>query len=217
MLGFAFAIMFSGYILDIGYYAEWLTEAQWCNLFLYARDIQTIGFALLAFLVCPYKRTELKVATFFLILWRVIVFGINCFDIGQGHTLLSLLSMSSVYLVWFIKACQMREYKRSKRQPGAYYIFFPVHSIWGLLQSVFLPWHPARYESRMISDGKRTWCVNKKEFVQYDNDKLNIEHLDHVKVYLGRLLSTGELMRLDLLQGSTVIPGWRDCREFLIK
>jgi len=217
MLGCAFAIIFSGYILDIGYYAGWLTEAHWCSLFLHARDIQTIGFALLAFLVCPYNRTELKASTFFLVLWRVLVFGINCFDIGQGHTLLSLLLLSAVYLTWFLKAWLMGEYKHSNKQPGAYYIFFPVHSVWGLLQSVFLPWHPARYESRMVSDGKSTWLVNKKKFVKYENEMLNIDKLDHVKVYLGRTLTTNEIMRLDIFDGSKAMPGWKDCREFLIK
>lgn len=210
----AIALIFSGYLLDGGLLLEVIKQTTVDNLFFHFRDIQAIGMMLLAFLVCPYKRTELKVATFFLILWRILVFGINCFDVGQGYTLCSLLSLSAVYLAWPIKSWWMGEYKHSKPQPGAYHIFFPVHSIWGLLQSVFLPWHPARYESRMISDGNMTWCVNKKEFVKYE--KLNLGKLDHVKVYLGRPLNKTEIIRLNALIGANVIPGWKDCREFIL-
>ena len=180
----------------------------------HARDIQAIGLALLAFLVCPYDRTELKVSTFFLVLWRVLVFWINCFDIGQGHTAIILSSMSAVYLLWFLKAWLMGEYQHSKKEPGMYKIFFPIHSIWGLIQAVFFPWHPARYESRMISDGKHVWCVNKKEFMKYEASAF--KNLDHVKVYMGREMTAGEHVILDGMVGDNAIPGIRDCRKLMI-
>jgi hypothetical protein len=65
----------------------------------------------------------------------------------------------------------------------------------------------------MVSDGEHTWCISQKEFVKYKNEKLNIDKLNHVKVYLNRPLTPNEINKLDSLQGKNVIPGWRDCRE----
>lgn len=193
---------------------NWLTEAQWCSMFFYARDVQSVGLSLFAFLICPYSRTELKVSAFFLVLWRVLVFGINLFDVGQGYTAFTLSSMSAIYIVWFLKSWLMGEYGNSKKQPGMYKIFFPIHSIWGLLQAVFLPWHPARYESRMISDGEYVWCVNNRKFSKYETGI--IKNLDHVKVYMGRDMKATERAILNGMVGSKAMPPFRDCRKLMV-
>ncbi len=213
-LACAFVLIFSGFISDIGLSAELITESQWFDNYHTFMDLQYIGFALLAFLVCPYSRTELKVSTFFLVLWRVLVFGINLFEVSGGYTAFTLSAMSALYIIWFLKAWLMGEYQRSKPQPGMYKIFFPIHSVWGLLQAVFLPWHPARYESRMISDGKHVWCVNKKEFMKYEVSTL--KNLDHVKVYMGRQMTYEENRTLDNMVGNPVYPGISDCRKLMI-
>ncbi len=210
----AFALIFSGFILDIGCCTGWITEAQWFEHYFTFRDIQTVGFALFAFAICPYSRTELKVAAFSMLIWRVLVLIINIVDMNTVLSWSFIYGSLALYLAWMLKAWLMGEYQRSKPEPGMYKIFFPIHSVWGLLQAVFLPWHPARYESRMISDGKHVWCVNKKEFMKYEVS--TPKNLDHVKVYMGRQMTYEENRTLDNMVGNPVYPGISDCRKLMI-
>lgn len=207
-------LILSGLFFDLYSAAAGISIAEWQDIYSTVRDLQFIGFALLAFALCPYSKVEAKALTFFMVLWRIGVALINYFSIDPFYSPVLALFILIIYMAWVLRSLFMGEYNDRPEQPGAYHIFFPIHSYWGLLQSVFLPWHPARYESRMVSDGKNTWAISKKKFVKYEN--LNIDNLDHVKVYLGRKLTDCEISFFDVLVGQPATPGWNDCRKFLL-
>lgn len=215
MIAVAFALCLIGFFLDASLAYGLITDLQWFGYYSTCRDIQFIGFSLLAFGCCPYSRTEIKVATFCLTLCRVAAALINICCIDPSYSPWFIYGTGSVFLLWMAKAKYMGEFETGVSQTGAYHIFFPIHSVWGLLQAIFLFWHPARYESRMVSDGKSIWCINKKQFKKYSVDELNIVQ-DHAKIYLGRKLTRKETLRLDSLVGRQAYPGVIDCRAFLV-
>lgn len=188
----------------------------WQDAYAYIHDIQFVGFSFLSFYLCPYSKTEAKALTFFLSIWRIIVLFINAFAWSPQISPVFILIATLIYSIWMLRAVCMAEFKTNDSGVGAYYILFPIHTFWGLLQSVFLPWRPARYESRMISDGEYTWGVNRKEFVKYKNDELKIKNLDYVKVYTGKSLTKYQENKFNKLVGMKAIPGFRDCRNLMV-
>ena len=179
-------------------------------------EAQLIGFALVAFLVCPYTMVEIKAASFFIVLWRVFVAVINLIGLPALLSPAFLCLMGCFYLAWMTKAVFMGRYESNPGTGGAYYFYMPIHSVWGLLKSVFVPWEMARYESVVVVEGQTMWAVNRGRFVMRSVSETNLENRQGVKVYLGRGLTAHERLALNFMVGEKAIPGIRDCRRLRV-
>lgn len=217
------ALVFSGVVLDgVDAFLKWsdsfeeLSLVAWQGWYAVTAEAQLVGFALVAFIVCPYSRVELKAASFFMVLWRVFVAVVNLWEMPVFYSPVFLYSMMGVYLVWLSKAVLMGRYDATPEHPGAYYFYMPIHSVWGLLKSVFLPWEMARYESVFVVEGQTMWAVHHGRFVMRSVSETNIENRQGVKVYLGRGFTAGERLSLNSMIGDKAIPGLRDCRRLKV-
>jgi hypothetical protein len=180
------------------------------------RDFQFVGFSLLAYLVCPYIKVRLKVATFFMCLWRVIVCCVNLTGIEPTYPTIVVLSMVVLYLTWLVKTGMMETLEQGEPQEGAYIFFMPIHSVWGILKAIFVFWRGARYESVVIVQGEKLWAVNGKRFITRLVKDTNLHEREGVKVYLGRMLTIAEVSTLAQLVGKRAVPGLRDCGKLRV-
>jgi|GEM_PF-5534492 len=209
-----FAMILNGVVGDLVTGCLSYSPDEWQQWYSIGRDIQITGFALLAFAICDYNKIEIKAATFFLFIWRVFVTALNLFDLEVFYSPLFLALMTCVYLTWLGKAAKMGVIEEVEPKPGAYYFLLPIHSFWGLLKSVFLPWEMARYESICLIDDGVLWSVHDGRFSCVLADKTNIEKKEGARVYLGDKLKCHQIAKLNSLNGKKCIPGIRDCRKF---
>jgi len=191
----SFAMILNGGVGEI------IDPENWDYWYSISRDVQISGFALLAFAICDYNKIEIKAATFFLFIWRVFVTGINLFEPEMFYSPLFLTLPTCIYLTWLGKAAKMGVIKEVEPKPGAYYFLMPIHSVWGLLKSVFIPWEMARYESVVAVDNGFLWSVHKGKFSSVEVDKTNIARRNGAKIYLGRPFCRYEIAKLDKLVG----------------
>lgn len=217
------ALMLSGYWLDVWTMLEkfvqikWhLNEAQWQLAYSTIRDLQFVGFAMFAFELCPFKRVELKVMAFLIVWWRVFVTCINALNLSSDYSPWFVIIVGGVYLLWLGKTWGMEELEDQEEQDGAYYFLMPIHSVWGLLKAIFIPWRHARYESIVLVQGDLIWAVNNKAFVVRSTYDTDLSQRDGVRRYIGRDLTTQELVKLNSMVGKRAIPGIRDCRKLRI-
>lgn len=209
----AMGLILSGMSFDLYDFIYNMPFTQWEYWYSFVRDLQFIGFGLLSFSVCPYKRVELKVLTFFVILWRIFVAGINAAGIEAIYSPLFVVSATAFYLCWMARAGAMGKFKSEDPIDGAYIFYMPIHSSWGLLKAVFMPWEGARYESIVLVQGCMLWAVHDGRFITKRIEDTNLTERPGVRKYLGRNLTFQELNRLAHLVGKRAIPGIRDCRK----
>lgn len=215
-ISIAFLMILSGIWLDVSDAIFTMPFEVWQGWYSIVRDIQFVGFSLLAFELCPYNGVEIKMATFFMLLWRVVVFGANALETDPGKAIWSVAVLTVVYLSWMARAILMGHIDEEEEKPGAYMFLMPIHSGWGLLKAIFMPWEMARYESVVMVDDGTAWFVHRWKFTQKHVCDTNLIDRQGVKRYLGRPLNGFEKMRLVKLVGTRAIPGLRDCRKFKI-
>lgn len=217
MVMLSLVLIFSGFGLDGIDIIFGLSDPTW-NLFsIISTDAQMLGALILANTQCPYSKLKLKGATFFLCVWRFIVLIINAVSWDASLSLLTVGTLNCIFFWWLYRLSRMKPI--NSREPGrneAYYIFMPISTFMGLFQAVFMPWYPARYETRMIVDGHFIWSVHRGVFSKKMIVNTNMDKLNGIKVPLGRRLQNTELMRLNEYIGKKGIPFFRDCRKFLI-
>lgn len=207
----AFSMILCGFGLDVLELLSGLDFYAWQEWYSMARDIQFIGFSLLAYLVCPFAKPRLKVATFFMCLWRVIVCCVNLVGIEPMYPTIVVISMLALYLTWLLKTGMMETLEQGEPKEGAYIFYMPIHSVWGILKAIFVFWRGARYESVVIVQGEKLWTVNGKRFITRLVKDTNLHEREGVKVYLGRMLTIAEVSTLAQLVGKRAVPGLRDC------
>jgi hypothetical protein len=207
----AFSMILCGLGLDVLDLVKTIDTDVWRGWYSIVRDVQFIGFSLLAYLLCPYEKVRLKVATFFMCLWRVLVCCVNLAGIEPRYPTFVVISMVLVYLTWLLKTGMMETLEQGEPKDGAYIFYMPIHSVWGLLKAVFVFWRGARYESIVIVQGEKLWAVNGKRFVTKLVKDTNLHEREGVKVYLGRFLTISEVACLAQLVGKRAVPGLRDC------
>jgi hypothetical protein len=208
--------MLSGVALDNVDAWEALSLEQWQSWYAVTAETQLIGFAFLAFTVCPYRRVEFKAASFFMVLWRVFVAAVNWWGLPIFYSPVFLWGCGGFYLAWLLRAVGMKRHREGPAQEGAYYFYMPIHSVWDLVKSVFLPWSMARYESVFIIEGGTMWAVHHERFVIRQVADTNITSRIGVKVWIGRGLLAHERLRLNALIGKRAVPGIRDCRKLQV-
>ncbi len=207
----------SGILLDIVDYLIKMPDEQWNYFHVLSKDMQIIGFALIAFMLCHYKFLHSKVLLFLSILFKSSVLLINGFYFDRVFSSYTLGFLASIYILLLIRLSFIYNIKnREPNEDEAFYILFPVSSLLGLIQAIFLPWHPARYETRMVSDGVFLWSVFQKQFVKSRLEDLNIDRIQGVKVTFGRKLLNTERALLDSRVGKHARPGISDCRKLLV-
>lgn len=212
----AFIMILCGIGLDVFELLSGLDLYVWQEWYSMARDIQFIGFSLLAYLICPFANVRLKVSTFFMCFWRVLVFCVNLIGIEPRYPTVVVVLMVALYLTWLVKTSMMGTLEQGEPQEGAYIFYMPIHSVWGILKAIFVFWRGARYESVVIVQGKKLWAVNGKRFITRLVKDTNLHEREGVKVYLGRMLTMAEVATLAQLVGKRAIPGLRDCRKLRV-
>lgn len=209
-------LVFSGAILDgTDAFLNMSVEA-WQGWYAVAAEAQLIGFALVAFMACPYSRVKLKTASFFMVLWRVFVAAINWVGFPSMYSPAFLGFMGCFYVAWLSRSAFMGSIEQKDEVPGAYYFMMPIHSFWGLMKSVFIPWSMARYESVVAVEGGTMWAVKGGVFVIERVEETNIAKREGVRVYLGRNFTSHERMTLNHMVGDKATPGIRDCRRLKV-
>ena len=194
-----------------------IPDSLWGQLLIVSKDLQILGGMILANLFCSYKNIHMKAITFLLCWMRLFVVIINGAMLGKEMSVMSFYAISSIYLIWTARLLYLKKIKsRDPIDDEAFYIFIPINSYRGLFQAVFMPWHPARYETRMICYGGYVWSVHHGIFTKTPIKATDIDKSNGVKIPLGRRLTTDEIIKLDLLEGKKSILGIRDCRKFLI-
>ncbi len=211
-----FLMVVSGVVSDAWQVTFKPTSDQWQVVYSSIRDLQFIGFALLAFELCPYKRVEFKVMTFFLIVFRIFVCVANLVHAKVEWSLAFVSAMALVYVIWLSKSAGMTEHEPQEEQEGAYYFLMPIHSMWGILKAVFMPWLHARYESVVLVQGDLIWAVHRRHFVVRSTHNTDLSSRAGVKRYIGRDLTSQELVKLNSMVGKRAIPGVRDCRRLRV-
>lgn len=217
MVMLSFVLIFSGFGLDGIDKIVGLSDPAWNLCSIIATDAQMLGALILANTQCPYSKLRLKGATFFLCVWRFTVLIINAVSWDASLSLMTVAILSCVFFLWLYRLSIMEPI--NSREPGgkeAYYIFMPINTFMGLFQAVFMPWYPARYETRMIVDGHFIWSVHRGVFSKKMVVHTDMEKLNGIKIPFGRRLQNTELMQLNSNIGKRAIPGFRDCRKFLI-
>lgn len=211
-----FLFIFGGVIFDGADVFINMDNIHWQSLYSYLRDCQFIGFSLLAFNICDYKKIEFKTMTFFMVLWRVFVTALNVFHGEPYYSPLFLVLLTTVYLTWIVKSLTMGKMTQAEEQPGAYVFYMPIHSFWGLLKAILNPWKGARYESVVVVNNRMVWAVNGREFVTRHIDDTDLAEKDGVKEYIGRNLTDVEISKLIHMVGKRAVPGIRDCRKLRV-
>lgn len=213
MIYIAFAMIFSGFFLDCFDILLPIQEDTWLTAFNVCKDMQILGAMLLAFIFCSYKKIRVKAVLYMLCVWRGIVLVVNQTDLP---TAINPAIMAGIVLFLGLWLYRMRlpELKSVEpRDDEAYYILAQISTWKGLFQAVFMPWYPARYETRIIVDGNVAWSVHRGKFTRspiYDN----INDIG-VKVPIGRRLHAPEVWKLNSLVGQKVRLG-KDCRKLLV-
>lgn len=212
----AFSMILCGLGLDTLDLIFDLPIEDWQPWYSTLRDIQLVGFSLLAYWVCPFVKIRLKVATFFMCLWKVFACLVNLIGIGPGYPTIAIVSMVALYLTWLVKTGMMETLEQGEPLEGAYIFYMPIHSVWGILKAIFVFWRGARYESIVIVQGEKLWAVNGKRFVTKLVGETDLDEREGVKVYLGRMLTISEVAALAKLVGKRAVPGLRDCRRLRV-
>lgn len=208
-------LILSGILLEFVDYFFIIPDIIWDQAIIISKDLQILGYALVALYICTYERIRLKVLLFLLCVWKFIVLIINIFLFYKELSMLTVVFLNAVYIVWLIRLTRLRKIKNKEpKGKEAYFIFSEINSAKGLLQAVFLPWHPARYETRMVCYNDQVWSIYRRKFSKNVID-LTVMNMNYVKIPIGRKLLESEQIYLDNLIGKSIIPGIRDCRKFL--
>lgn len=147
--------------------------------------------------------------------WRYLVMLINVTSISSQVNTYGMLALASLYLIWLYR---MRLPEMESREPmdgEAFYVFRAISTPKGLFQAVFLPWYPARYETRMVSDGEWIWHIHHGIFTKRRVEDTDLDRIDCVKAPIGRQLTQAEILRLEVLMGHRARLG-KDCRKLLV-
>lgn len=216
MIVLSLILIFLGCMLDAADLCVEINDTTWEYLYTLTRDLRLLGFILWGLHLCPYKRVNSKVGLFLFAIFQVVVFLINTFFFDKELSVLTVIFLNTVYIIWCLRVKLMREIPSTPSPDSAYYILIPINSIKGLLQAVFLPWHPARYETRMICDGPYVWSVYRGVFRKQAISQTNIKKLKGVKVSLNRRLTDKELLKLNRLDGKRTRLFFSDCRKLLV-
>ena len=209
--------IFSGTIFDTLDSIVYFPDAIWNYFHITIKDSQIITFATIAFLLTPYKYIHTKILLFFCVLFKMSILVVNVFAFDRALPSYFVLFLSLLYFYVVLRSSFIYRIRESKPKPGeAFYILLPVSSFWGLLQAIFIPWHPARYETRMTSDGNYVWSVHEGEFKKNLVENTNLDKLQGVIVSLGRPLRDTEYAILDGKVGKRAIRGVHDCRDLLV-
>ncbi len=210
-------LILSGAITDTVDIIFNLSDDTWAYWFLINKDLQIIGFAIIAYTFISFQYIRTKAIFLLLLLWKLSVLNINLFQVDRVYSLYTIGTLSVFYILWIIRIALSR--KIQDKEPGkneAHYIFLPVFTIWGLLQALFLPWHPALYEARMISDGHSIWSVYKKYFTVTGIEFAEIDYNKAIRIPMGQYLTEKHYKKLNALIGQRCIAGLKDCRKLLI-
>lgn len=203
--------------LDLFDHFHDIPHPLWDDIAFMCKNIQILGVSILGCMFVPYSRIIPKTTLFMIATWRTIVIVINVVGMNPVLSPITVALMNSFYAAWLIRIVTMGKIESDKIVNGeAYYWLRPIHSIWGLIQAVTLPWHPPLYETRIMVQGSSVWLVYHGVFTKREISKTDLLIRKGTKVSLGRPLTWGEVERLDSLVGKKSIPGIRDCREFII-
>lgn len=178
-------------------------------------DCQLLGALILACCYCGYGNLRAKTVLYMLCWWRWSVLIINASCVSEVINTYGMVMLTTFYLVWLYRMRLPEIKSREPKEGEAFYVLRPISTPKGLFQAVFLPWYPARYETRMISDGEWIWHIHHGIFTKRRVEDTDLDKIECVKVPIGRQLSRAEIVRLEVLMGCRARLG-KDCRKLLV-
>lgn len=214
MIPTAFILIFSGFFLDCANILFPIQEDTWFKLFNICKDAQILGALTLACHFCSYEMIRTKAVLYMLCVWRVIVLVINATTAPTETNIYLMAALSVILFAWLYRMRLPELESVTPDHNEAYYILLPIRTYKGLFQAVFMPWYPARYETRMVVDGEYVWSIYHGMFARKPIEATNIAELG-VKIPIGRRLANHEIWELNSLVGKKSKLG-RDCRKFLV-
>lgn len=209
-------MMLNGVFLDM--YDSFCTidDAYWFDCLLISSNIKMLGALLALFVVCDYSKIRTKVLSFHLLIWQIVVIIYNSGLLFDNINTTTIFLLTFLYMFWVLRLSLMPHIKDSEPKfNSAYYILYPINSIKGIMQAIFIPWHSPRYETRMISDGIYVWYISNGVFKKRPLHTINLP-ANGVKYPIDKILTYKKRSDLDSLVGKRAIPGIIDCRKFLI-
>jgi hypothetical protein len=213
----SFVLIFNGVFFDVLSTLTEIPEATWNHITFVTKDAQILGISIIGALYVPYKNIHVKTILFLFTIWKTAVLIINtmCFD--KQFSIYTIYALDLFYITWSVRAIYMKRITgRTPIGSEAFYVLLPISTIMGLLQAIFLPWHPARYETRMISDGTHLWSIRHGIYEKNLIDCTDIDKVSHVKVSLNNKLTDYEIAKLDSLVGQKATAGIKDCRKLMV-
>lgn len=213
----SFTFMFNGVFFDVLATLTEISPATWNHITFISKDAQILGISMAGALYIPYKNTHVKTLLFLFTIWRtsVLIINVMCFD--KQFSIYTIYALDLFYITWSVRAIYMKRITgRTPIGSEAFYVLLPINTVMGLLQAIFLPWHPARYETRMISDGVYLWQVHHGTYQKNLIADTDLDKIQHVRVSLNRKLVDFEVAKLEALVGQTAIAGFKDCRKLMV-
>lgn len=196
----------------------------WVEIHCFLKDVQFIGFALLLFTVCNYKRLRIKALAFMLIIWRTLVCGLNIAT-PESPLWWAVTLMYAIYLIFLYRIYTLKDlppiYLTKDDWPvventtKTFNILLPVNSFRGLLQ-ILLTRSSPKYETRLLVTNGYIYSVQNNRYVKQDYDPRVVKDLMQkagARIKLIGYIDYSEVIRINSYLGKRTITGIRDCRR----
>lgn len=196
----------------------------WVEIHCFLKDVQFIGFALLLFTVCNYKRLRIKALAFMLIIWRTLVCGLNI-AMPESPLLWAVTLMYAIYLIFLYRIYTLEdwppqflgvyEWSATEETQKTFNVLLPVNSFRGLLQILFTRSSP-KYETRLLITGGNIYSVQNNTYVKqkYNPDVIqDLMQKTGARIKLISCVDSEEMQKVNELLGKRTITGIRDCRR----
>lgn len=217
----------SGSVFDIVDEIIKTNYETWVEIHCFLKDLQFVGFALLLFTVCNYKRLKIKALAFMLIFWRTLVCGLNIASpespLWWAVALMYAIYLIFLYRIYALKDCPPqflgeKEWTYIEKTQKTFNVLLPVNSFRGLLQ-ILLTRSSPRYETRLLVTGGYIYSVQNNKYVKQVYNAGVIHDLMRkagAKIKPIGCVDTERVNKINNLLGKRTITGLRDCRRLEI-
>ncbi len=222
LLSLAIIFILSGITFDLSDIVIQTNQNQWTEIHCFLKDLQAVGYSLLAFTLCSYSNIKIKTFTFMLILWRMLVVPLNLLDLYYPAIVLPVYAVYIIFLYriytlddWPPVFLNSQNYQYIENTTKSFNVLLPISTFRGLLQILFTRSSP-KYETRLLISGNHIYSVQKSRFVKQDYDHKIIQDLMEkagARIKLLGLFTPDDRLKYDKLLGKRTFTGIRDCRR----
>lgn len=206
----AAALLFSAAVA-VPYLHAILPDDLWYDLYWPVSTFRSTAFFWCMAMVLPYDLRGFKVA--FTALAAVTSFALlaDAWSVPYAwNTVASAtLWLLTLYGLWRGYAAPKIGGTPEPGYDGAYILRIPIHGWVGIWQAILMPWHHARYETRVVVERNKAWYIHKGRFWKINTGGERLLCKGDAQP-LGRDLTAAEIDKLNDLEGKRRIFGIRD-------